>query len=317
MNKNIQATSAKIILSIILLGAVVMQSHAQEAGYFNHHYFQPILINPGATGFDGDHQILGSYKLNFTDFEDAPRSFTALYHGSFANKIGLGIQLMSDQVGVAQVFQGKLNYAYRFGFNDAVISVGLSTGLQTFKIKDTQNDPLIDPNDELLNEAVDGYLLFDGAAGVYGEIDKKLFFGISFPNLIKNRLSDINGDVNLEDLDGLSYAVLVGYKFAIKNYNFSVEPSLTVKNLRYSPFLVDANLKFNFLDEQLVGGIGYSIGDNSRASLLLGTRINALRIYYSYDVSLGDFQQYNNGSHEFTLVYRIPKKMVAEPEVMQ
>jgi type IX secretion system PorP/SprF family membrane protein len=290
---------------------------AQEAGYFNHHYFQPVLINPGATGFDGDQQILGSYKLNFTDFEDAPRSFTALYHGSFADKIGLGLQLTSDRVGVAQVFEGQLNYAYRFGFDDAVISVGLSTGLQTFKIKDTQNDPLLDPNDELLNEAIDGYLVFDGSAGVYGEIDEKLFFGISFPNLIKNRLSDINGDVNLKDLESVSYAVLVGYTFNIKNYNFSVEPSLTVKNLRYSPFLVDANLKFSFLDEQLVGGLGYSIGDNSRAALLLGTRINALRLYYSYDVSLGDFQQYNNGSHEFTLVYRIPKKTVAEPDVMQ
>jgi hypothetical protein len=93
-----------------------------------------------------------------------------------------------------------------------------------------------------------------------------------------------------------------------------IEPSLTIKNLRYSPFLIDANIKLSFLDEQLVGGLGYTIGDNSRAALLLGTRINDLRVYYSYDVSLGDFQQYNNGSHELTLVYRLAKKPVPVAE---
>jgi hypothetical protein len=121
-------------------------------------------------------------------------------------------------------------------------------------------------------------------------------------------LTKIEGDINLPDFDLFSYAVLVGYRFNIKNYNFTVEPSLTVADLRYSPFLINGNLKFSFLEDQLVGGIGYAFGENdeSSASLLLGTRINALQIFYSYNVSLGGFQQYNNGSHELTLLYRIP-----------
>lgn len=99
----------------------------------------------------------------------------------------------------------------------------------------------------------------------------------------------------------------------MKNYNFNVEPSITIKDLRYSSFGIDLNVKLSFLDEQLVGGLGYTLGENdqSRATLLLGTRVNALRFYYSYDVSLGDFQKYNNGSHELTLVYRMPAKVAA------
>jgi type IX secretion system PorP/SprF family membrane protein len=195
-----------------------------------------------------------------------------------------------------------------------MMSVGISTGLETNSIKETNNDPLIDPTDELLNEAIDGYLLFDGGFGVYGEVDKKFIFGVSLPNLVKNRLTDIAGDVNIPSLESFSYAVLLGYRFDLKNYDFMVEPSLTIKNLRYSPFLIDATVKFSFLDEQLVGGIGYTLGDNSRAALLLGTRINDLRLLYSYDVSLGDFQQYNNGSHELTLVYRIPARPAVASE---
>lgn len=286
---------------------------AQEAGYFSHQFLQPILINPGATGFDGDHQVLASYKHNYSDFSGAPRTFTALYHGSFAEKVGLGVQLMTDRIGVSRLFHGQINYAYKFLFDNAKISVGLSTGLQNFKVTGLDNDPLTDPTDELLNEAIDGYLLFDGSAGVYGEIDNKFIFGISFPNVVKQRIAEINGDVNL-DLETFPYAIHLGYRHNVKNYNFLVEPSITVKDLRYSPFQIDLNLKLAFLDEQLVGGLGYSIGDDSKAALLLGTRLDNLRFYYSYDVSLGDFQEFNNGSHELTLVFKIPPRAV-QPEI--
>ena len=237
-----------------------------------------------------------------------------MYNGSFADNLGVGLQVLSDQVGVSQLTHGQLNFAYKFSFDNVDLSAGLSAGLQTYNLNNTEDDPLLDPNDILLNEAIDGYLLFDGGFGVYGEVNRKLFFGISLPNLVKNRLTEISGDINLPEFDKLSYAFLLGYRFEVQNYDFVIEPSITIKDLRYSPFLIDANLKLSFLDEQLVGGVGYTLGDNSRASLLLGTRINQLRIYYSYDVSLGDFQQYNNGSHELTLVYRIPKKAAPAAE---
>lgn len=314
MKRNIQAYITGAFGTILFILGISTSSIAQEAGYFNHQYLQPVLFNPGATGFDGDHQILAGYKHMWSDFPDAPRTFTALYNGSVADNLGLGLQVLTDRVGVGQTTLGQLNVAYRIDAENLKISVGLSAGIESFKITDTQNDPLIDPTDPLLNDAIDGYTLFSGGLGVYGEANKKLFFGVSFPDLIKNRLSDISGDVNLPDLKTFSYAFLVGYRFEVENYDFTVEPSITVKDLRYSPFLIDANVKFSFLDEQLVGGVGYTLGDNSRAALLLGTRINQLRIYYTYDISLGDFQQYNNGSHEITLVYRIPKKaMEAAP----
>ncbi|HJW31042.1 MAG TPA: PorP/SprF family type IX secretion system membrane protein [Saprospiraceae bacterium] len=314
MNQKLSSYFFSLILACLFTTLGTNQLHAQEAGYFSHYYFEPVLINPGATGFQGDHQILAGYKHNYSDFDGAPRTLTALYQGSFADKIGLGIQLMSDKIGVSQLFEGQLSYAYRFSFSDAVISLGFSTGLQTYKIKDIHNDAFLNLDDELLNDVADGIVLFDGSAGLYGEVDKKLFFGVSFPNLIKNRLTKIQGDINLPKFDVFSYAVQVGYRFNVKNYNFQVEPSITVKDLRYSTFLIDANVKLSFLDEQLVGGLGYSLGDEgaNKASLLLGTRVNALRFYYSYDVSLGDFQKYNNGSHELTLVYRIPAK-VSQP----
>ncbi len=311
MNKKIQKYLLSIGLTSVLLIGSFQVINAQEAGYFDHHYLQPVLINPGATGFNGDHEFLAAYKLNYTDFPGAPRTFTALYNGSFADKVGLGFQILSDHVGVTQLLHAQLNYSYRFIFNNAVVGVGLSTGIQNFKVTDVQNDPLIDPTDPLLNEGIDGYLLFDGSAGVYAEVDKKFIFGVSFPNVVKQRIAEIAGDVHIDDLKSFPYAVHFGYRHEVKNYNFQIEPSVTIKDLRYSPFLIDLNLKFSFLDEQLIGGLGYTLGEDNRAALLLGTRLDKLKFYYSYDVSIGDFQQFNNGSHEFTLLYQIPAKSKA------
>lgn len=311
MNKKIQLCLSGIVLTMILLTSTFQTVRAQEAGYFDHHYLQPVLINPGATGFNGDHEFMASYKLNYTDFPGAPRTFTALYNGSFADKVGLGFQVLTDHVGVAQLLHAQLNYAYRFTFSNAVVGVGFSTGIQHFRITDVQNDPLIDDSDELLNAGIDGYLLFDGSAGIYAEVDKKFIFGLSFPNVVKQRIEEIKGDVHLDGLKSLPYAVHFGYRHVVKNYNFNIEPSITVKDLRYSPFLIDLNLKFSFLEDQLIGGIGYTIGDENKAALLLGTRLDNLKFFYSYDVSVGNFQQFNNGSHEFTLLYQLPAKVKA------
>ncbi len=281
---------------------------AQQAGYFNHSYLQPVLFNAGATGFQGDHQILAGYRQQYSSFPGAPKTFTALYQGSFADNLGVGIQFLTDKVGVGQTNYGQLNFAYKLDLNDVMLGIGISAGVESFKITDIRDDQLVDPTDVLLNEGQDGYMLFNGAIGLYGEVKEKLFFGVSFPDLIKERLTNISGNINVPDLNAFSYAFLLGYRFDINNYDFVVEPSVTVKDLRYSPFLIDLNLKLSFLDEQLVGGIGYGLGDYSRASLLLGTRINDLRIYYSYDVGIGEFQDYSNGSHEITMVYRFPPK---------
>src|SRR6187431_1312425 len=174
MKKKIQEYTLGIILSVVVTLAAVNTAVAQEAGYFNHTFLQPVLFNPGATGFQGDHQILAGYKHSWSDFPDAPRTFTALYNGSFADNLGVGLQVLSDQVGVSNLTHGQLNFAYKFSFDNVDLSAGLSAGLQTYNLKNTEDDPLLDPNDILLNEAIDGYLLFDGGFGVYGEVNKKL-----------------------------------------------------------------------------------------------------------------------------------------------
>ena len=302
---------------ILFTGLVVMAAYAvaltQEAGVFTHYHLNPVLLNPGATGFEQQHEFLFNYRNKWAAFDGAPKTFTLLYNGPAGERQGIGGQLLTERIGKLRSFQASASYAYRFSADLFDFGIGLSTGFNQLRLSSVSDDPLIDDTDELLNSALDGVTLFDASFGIYGEYDERFYFGLSFPNAIRTRLADISGDI--EDMnDEFNYALLLGYRFHIEKHDFMVEPSIAVKNIRRVPFHVDLNLKLSFLEEQLVGGITYSIGEESRFGVLIGTRVDNMRFFYSYDVGFGDFQNYNNGSHELTINFLIPRKAEASPQ---
>ena len=75
---------------------------------------------------------------------------------------------------------------------------------------------------------------------------------------------------------------------------------------------MDLNVKAGFLDEKLIGGLTYRMGDGGAVAFLVGTKYKSLQFYYSYDAFMGDFQQYNSGSHEITLGLKFCRKKKEE-----
>jgi len=298
-----------ILICMLLLVSGTLIS--QEQAIFTQYHLQPVLINPGATGFGNDHHLLANYRSKWSAFEGAPKTFTFLYSGAVNDRIGLGAQILSDQIGPNRILNIQLNYAYKFKADLLDMGIGLSTGIQSFNLKDIGDDPFIQSGDILIAEALDGVQYFDASFGFYGTYDNTFKFGLSFPNLVRSRITDISGDIDV-DANEFGYILFLGYMHQVKDYNFSVEPSLAVKKIRYVPFQADVNLLFRFLDEQLIGGLTYSFGAGDRLGFLIGTRVNDLRLHYSYDVNFGPFQQYNNGSHEFSISYVLPGKTVQQ-----
>ncbi len=297
----------QLLYTIVIIMSLATVAVAQESGIFTQYYLNPVLINPGATGFENQQEFILKYRNVWSGFDGSARTYTLLYNGPVGDRMGLGGQLLSDRVGKYRTFTGSVNFAYKFGNDDFSFGAGLQTGFQQLRLDNVSGDKFIDNTDELLAEGLDGVTLFDASFGFYGEYDERWFFGLSFPNLVRTRITSIAGDYE-DPNDEFNYIFHTGYRFDVEEHDFIVEPSIAIKNIRRVPFSVDLNLKLSFLDEQLVGGITYSVSELSRFGLLLGTRINQLRIFYSYDVAFGEFQEYNNGSHEITINYLIPRK---------
>lgn len=307
----------KNIFLCALLGlGLSLSLKAQESVTYTHYNLFPVYINPAAAGAGVNSEVIFNFRNRWSGFDGAPKTVSLLYHGMVTNGLGLGGRLYSNRIGQLRIFQGQLDYAYHFEVDQFKLSAGISTAIQQFRLASVTGDPFIDDTDVLLAEALDGSMLFDASFGLYGRYNESFYFGVSFPNLIRSRLADIEGEADFEE-DEFNFALLLGNNFYIENYNFYLEPSLLIRNARFVPFHLDVNLKLSFLDEQLVGGLSYSVSEENRFGVLIGTRINALRFFYSYDVNFGDFQKYNNGSHELSMSYRFgsgPKPPMSESE---
>ena len=153
------------------------------------------------------------------------------------------------------------------------------------------------------------YNFFDVALGIYMEYGERFFAGLSFPNLVKSRIDQSSIDTDTGNPAAGNFMALVGYRFDIENHDFMVEPSILIKSFDGAPFQADLNLKMSFIDEQLIGGLVYSFGNVSKVGILIGTRIDALTISYSYDIGLSDFQDYHNGGHEISVGYGLRWKV--------
>ena len=55
----------------------------------------------------------------------------------------------------------------------------------------------------------------------------------------------------------------------------------------------------------MTAGITYSNGAEERVGFLVGTQVGNFGFHYSYNLSLHEFQQYNNGSHEISVRLRL------------
>lgn len=281
---------------------------AQYEAVFNHYNLgngSRNLINPAAAGFDAVAQLQFNLRAQWTGFEDAPKTYGALFNTPIGKAFGLGLGIYSEQAAQLQNLRLFLNYAFRFNVGeDWKISAGFSTEFQQMTLNnDVTTGPLLQQGDRLIDDFLAGQGVFDASVGVYGTFRDNTFGGLSINNLVRNRLDDIAiGEASPSFLKYYTFAF--GHKFDLYDLNLTLEPSLVIRQVLMGPeSMVDINLKAGFLDEQLIAGLSYRGGVANALAILLGTRLSGFNLYYSYDISFNRFQDYSVGSHEVTVAF--------------
>ena len=297
----------KFLLSLLALLVVAGSGMAQERYIFTQHFVNPVLINPGATGFDQAHSFLFNYRNKWAGFPGAPRTIAFSYDGTVMDKVGLGGFVMQDEFGALKVFKGQVSYAYQLTDENYRIGLGFSTEYLEYRASGSLTGPIdFDRNDPIIADRQAGDRFFDLAIGSHGLIADRFIFDIVFAGLVRTKLND-DGQTQEEDRT-FNYILGVGYNYPVPNYDMEVTPSIFIKQLRNVPLHIEADLLLSFYEGQLSGGLSYAYGAEERMGALLGTKINNFHFYYSYNVSFRDFQSYSNGAHELTVGYRIPVK---------
>lgn len=286
---------------LLFLVSLSIESKAQQNPMYTQYMFNGLAINPA---YAGSRNVISSTLLHrnqWTGMNGAPRTTTFTIDAPIKdNRIGLGLQIFNDQLGISNTTGAVFSSAYRIRMNKATLSFGLQGGVSHFRSNFTSvnysNGGVIDP---AFTENVN-VTQYNFGTGVYFNSDK-FFVGVSVPTLIPNRISK-NSTANTNDPSRQEMHLFItsGYVFDL-NQDFKFKPSFLVKAVRGAPIEGDLNATIWIKDFL---GIGAQYRTNADVSGLLEIQINQqLRFGYAYDHSITNLRNFNSGSHEIMLRY--------------
>lgn len=272
----------------------------------NQYILNPLTINPAYAGNRGALNIAASYRRQWVGIPGAPETMTlALDAPFFDSKLGLGIIITNDKIGVTKETNFGTNYAFRISMGEGNLSLGLGAGMI---ITNTSWSDLSvsDPGDDqyLRNSRV--FLVPDFRFGIYYSV-QNYFVGISIPKLLDHNFDFIKDKYTLKfNPRGYNYLFNMGYVFTLST-KLKFYPSTLITISSEEKLLYDINAHFILFDRLWLGA---SYRNNRSAVGLLQLAINnQFRVAYTYDFDFNELREFSNGSHEIMLRYEFRYKI--------
>lgn len=307
MAKNL--TKLSIVLCLFFAGnkSVLGQQRALLSQYI----FDGLVLNPAYAGSHVQLSTTLTYRDQWVNLEGAPKNQTLSSHvGLLDNKIGLGLILSNDEVGVhkEQSFYGS--YAYKIKFPDGgILSMGLQGGL-SLKTSDFSLLNLNNINDPYFAGKVTKINPNFGT-GLYYYNDK-YFVSFSVPYILTNKFFQNNDGTIAAIKENRNYYLWGGALLQLDwDGSFKLKPSALIRAQEGSPLSFDFTLDFIMYDV-------ISVGTSYRNIEGIVTYINLkvlenLHLGYGYDWTQSEINKFSNGTHEFMLNYRIRLRGVHKP----
>ncbi len=271
---------------------------AQQDPQFSQYMFNPLYTNPGYAGSRGLMNGALEFRKQWVGMDGAPTTMVlAVNTPTKKGKVGVGLEVINDQIGPKNSTGAYLDYAYRIHCGKGKLAFGLGAGVMSYKVnwgKVTYKD------------GADGYNQLGSVSitkpdfkfGVYFN-NKNFFFGMS--------LTHLNREVYTVMHDSLTFTAkmtphgftTIGRAFQISD-NVLFSPSIMIRGVSgVASRDVDLNLNFRIKD---VLWLGVSIrSDKTLIAIAQYNITNHLKLGYSYDMTLSRLAHYQSGTHEVVL----------------
>lgn len=299
----------------VLLFFIILSSgaFAQDEPVYSHYMFNSMSFNPAYAGNKDMLHLQSTYRMQWLGIDGAPRTIQASIDAPMYKKMSAGLEILQDKIGDFNTNKIYGSYAYRINVNAASrLSFGLAAGLEMRSIERAANAI----NDPIYNNIALSKNIFNAKAGIYYSNDD-YYVGASVSSLIKSENYFNSNLIN----PYRNYYLTAGYLIKIGE-NTVLYPSILYKD--------DFNKNSLFNATTLVGyksiiwaGLSYRSGlsmfsstkseyDNVTSKvmgLLIDLELNdKFRLGYNYDYSLSYLNNYENGSHEFSVSYYLKSK---------
>ncbi len=287
---------------ILFLVAVLEAAagYGQQESVLSQYMFNGLVLNPAYSGSKDYASVAAMFRKQWAGFPGAPVTESVSIHGPLKNKkIGLGLMIANDHIGVTTQTDIYGSYAYHLPMKGAKLALGIQFGASY--IKSRLSDLTVwDGNDQVFDLNTQTNLLPNFGAGIY-YYRERFFAGISVPHLM-NYDPDRTMGVEIKDAfrQTRHYYLSTGAVF-YAGRDLKIKPSVLLKYVNGAPIQYDLNMNFLLND---ILWLGATYRSNDAIVLMVEYQINKkFRLGYSYDLTLSRLRNYQSGSHEIMLGY--------------
>jgi type IX secretion system PorP/SprF family membrane protein len=305
-----------LLIAMCFTSAIVK---AQQAPQLSQYMFHGLFINPAYAGYRERLNITGVYRSQWTGVDGSPKTSSIAADNAYDdNRVGLGLNIISDKLGWESNFSAYANYAYRIHFDDdydegRVLALGLGIGVVQHSIDGTKRniDPLDNAIDPVWQNIKKTKISPDMRIGAFYNTDR-FYAGISADNLITHLFQKKDNSYPMLPKRKMNLYLNAGCLFPVSE-NLVVRPSLLYKDAFSGPSSLDLNA-FVLMGQRLWVGGSYrtalSLFKNNNATypgasaVIFSAQVyvtEQLRVGYSYDRSLGNSAALSPSSHEISI----------------
>lgn len=302
----IRLSSRKIVGGLIVCFMFISGiSRGQQRPGFTQYMFNGLAINPA---YAGSHEMLtavAAYRNQWINFPGAPKTYTASAHMPIKQKkIGVGLNIIRDEIGVHNDLGVFASYAYRIRMSrTGVLALGVQGGFNYLESDFTQTNPN-SPSDP--NFTTTSTTNFNFGTGIYFYNDIA-FVGASVPYILANKSFTEGGEefdafFVQESTERRYYFLTAGFVYDLSS-DVKLRPSALVQVQEGAPITFDANVNF-ILQDRLNLGTSYRAGRSINFLFQLQATRN-FSFGYSYDYAFSELRDFNRGTHELILTYQL------------
>ncbi len=294
-------------LYIIVVFLIATQMYGQQDPQYTQYMYNMNVINPAYAGSRENLSFGLLYRTQWTGIDGAPETGTFFGHLPVGEKVGIGLSVISDQIGPVKETNAYADFSYTLKLGGAHrLAFGVKAGATFHDIGLTGID-LIDEDDPLFQD-INSTTPNVGAGVFY--YTNNYYLSFSVPNILNSVHLDADGyELGSEDRH---YFLTGGYVFQLST-NTKLKPSFLVKSAFDAPTSFDVNLNALFFEKFEIGG-SYRL-DDSFSGLVNFAVTPTIRIGYAYDSVTSDIKKYAPASHEFMLLFDLnfPKNVSRSP----
>ncbi|MBK8497485.1 MAG: type IX secretion system membrane protein PorP/SprF [Flavobacteriales bacterium] len=291
--------SIRHILFIAVTGCALL-ANGQHTPLTSQYLFNGLLINPAYAGSRDALTANITHRQQWVGFDGAPVTQVMSLHSPVGRtKMGLGMVLYNDHIGVSNETGLFGNFAYRIRFPHGKLSFGIGGGFSVLRA-DWSQVALQDNNDGSFAGTTSAALRPNFSGGAY-YYTKTWYVGASMPFALVHSY-DLSGngyDLTQERFD--MQPMLTGGYVIQMNDDIKLKPTALARYRLDSGPQGDLSCNAIYKDK-IWAGLSYRTGD-ALIGMVEVLPTPQWRFGYAYDLGLSAIRPYHNGSHELMLQY--------------